>query len=426
MPSFHMEVYGCQMNVRDSQHLEGILLASGHERAKSPENADVIIVVTCAVRERAEVRALGRATQLAGGSRGRKPLLVICGCVAQEHGGSLLKRFPQIDLVVGPDAYHRLPELISSGSRAALVEQGTDDYEALPSVRNTFPRAFVTITRGCDNFCSYCIVPFVRGRERSRTPEAILAEVRGLVGAGYREITLLGQNVNSYRSGQVSFPGLLDEVARAAAPAWVRFVTSHPRDLGEDLADVMADHSNICRAIHLPAQSGSDAVLKGMNRAYTRSGYLDKIGMLRSRMPGIVLSTDMIAGFPGESEADFQDSLSLLAEVRFDYGFLFRYSERKGTRAAEMPGAVPVPERLARLHRLQELQNAVTREKSSLLVGRCLPVLVTGPGTREGQLVGRTPGNRVVVVPEGGACAGSFMDVRITRADGWTHYGEKA
>ncbi len=425
MPSFHMEVYGCQMNVRDSQQLEGILLSSGYERAESPEKADVILVVTCAVRERAEVRALGRATQLAGGTRGGKPLVVICGCVAQEHGDNLLKRFPQIDIVVGPDGYQRLPELLSSGSRAALVEQGTDDYEGLPSIRDTFPRAFVTITRGCDNFCSYCIVPFVRGRERSRTPEAILGEVRGLVESGYREITLLGQNVNSYRSGEVSFPGLLEAVAKAAAPAWVRFVTSHPRDLGEELADVMACHTNICRAIHLPAQSGSDAVLKGMNRGYTRAAYLEKIAILRGRMPGIVLSTDMIAGFPEESEADFQDSLSLLAEVRFDYGFLFRYSERKGTRAAEMPGAVPVPERLERLHRLQELQNSITREKSSLLVGRSLPVLVTGPGTREGQLVGRTPGNRVVVVPEAGASAGNFIDVRITVADGWTHYGER-
>jgi len=426
MPSYHMEVYGCQMNVRDSQQLEGILLSSGHERSESPEKADVIIVVTCAVRERAEVRALGRATQLAGGSRGRKPLVVICGCVAQEHGDSLLERFPQIDLVVGPDAYHRLPELLASGSRTALVEQGSDDYETLPSVRDTFPRAFVTITRGCDNFCSYCIVPFVRGRERSRTPEAILGEVRSLVESGYREITLLGQNVNSYRSGQVAFPGLLDSVARAAAPAWIRFVTSHPRDLDEVLADVMASHPNICRAVHLPAQSGSDAVLRGMNRGYTRSEYLDKIAMLRDRMPGIVLSTDMIADFPGESEADFQDSLSLLSGVRFDYGFLFRYSERKGTRAAGMPGSIPVPERLARLHRLQELQNAVTRERSSLLVGRCLPVLVTGPGTRKGQLIGRTPGNRVVVVPDDGTRAGSFLDVRITRADGWTHYGERA
>lgn len=425
MSSFHMEVYGCQMNVRDSQHLEGILLSAGHERAVSPENADVILIVTCAVRERAEVRALGRATQLAGGSRSKKPLVVICGCVAQEHGENLLKRFPQIDLVLGPDAYQRLPDLLAAGSRAARVEQGTDDYEALPSVRNTFPRAFVTITRGCDNFCSYCIVPFVRGRERSRTPEAILGEVRGLVDSGYREITLLGQNVNSFRSGEVSFPDLLGMVAGAAAPAWVRFVTSHPRDLSEELADVMAGHPNICRAIHLPAQSGSDAVLRGMNRGYTRSDYLGKTVILRSRMPGIVLSTDMIAGFPGESEADFQDSLSLLAEVRFDYGFLFRYSERKGTRAAEMPGAVPVPERLARLHRMQELQNSITREKSSLLLGRCLPVLVTGPGTQEGQVVGRTPGNRVIVIPEDGASAGTFMDVRITGADGWTHYGER-
>lgn len=426
MPSFHMEVYGCQMNVRDSQHLEGILLESGYGRAESPGSADVILVVTCAVRERAEVRALGRATQLAGASRGGRPLLVICGCVAQEHGESLLRRFPQIDLVVGPDAYSRLPGLIASGERIADTGQGMDDYETLPSVRNTFPRAFVTIMRGCDNFCSYCIVPFVRGRERSRTPEAILGEVSALVDSGYREITLLGQNVNSYRSGGVSFPELLDRVAGAAAPAWVRFITSHPRDLDEGLADVMAGHPNICCALHLPAQSGSDSVLEAMNRGYTRAGYLEKIGMLRSRMPGIVLSTDMIAGFPGESENDFIESLSLLSEVRFDYGFLFRFSERKGTRAADMPGAVPVPERLARLHRMQELQNTVTREKSSLLAGRIIRVLVTGAGTHEGQLVGRTTGNRVVVLPDRGAAVGTFTDLLITRADGWTHYGEQA
>lgn len=426
MPSFHIEVYGCQMNVRDSQHLEGILRNSGYARAETPGNADVILVVTCAVRERAEVRALGRATQLAGGQNGARPLLVICGCVAQEHGENLLQRFPQIDLVVGPDSYHRLPELLSSGTRKAVTEQGNDDYESLPTLRNTFPRAFVTIMRGCDNYCSYCIVPFVRGRERSRTPEAILGEVKGLLDSGYREITLLGQNVNSYRSGQVLFPELLGRVAEAAEPAWIRFVTSHPRDLDASLADVMAGHRNICRAIHLPAQSGSDSVLRCMNRGYSRSGYLEKIGMLRSRMPGIVLSTDMIAGFPGETEADFLDSLSLLSEVRFDYGFLFRYSERKGTSAAAMPGAVPVHERLARLHRMQELQNAITREKSSLLEGRILRVLVTGPGTLVGQLAGRTPGNRAVVLPDCGASAGSFIDVRITRADGWTHYGEQA
>ncbi len=424
MPSYLIEVYGCQMNVRDAELLDGIMLSSGFTRACGSSDSDVVLVVTCAVRERAEVRAMGRVTQLAGAGRRKKPVVVVCGCVAQEHGAELLEKYPQVDLVVGPDCYHRIPELLSSGGRTAEVTQGFDDYEDLPSRRSRFPRAFVTVTRGCDNFCSYCIVPHVRGRERSRAPDKIVREVEELVESGFREITLLGQNVNSYRSGDLGFPGLLRRVARAAGPAWVRFVTSHPRDLSESLVEVMASEDSVCSALHLPAQSGSDAVLRGMNRGYTRMDYLDKVARLRTSMPGIVLSTDMIAGFPGETEDDFRDSLSLLSEVEYDYGFLFRYSERKGTAAVEMPGSVPVPERLERLHRLQDVQNGITRAKSAALLGRTLRILVTGPGRVGGQLVGRTPGNRTVVVSGTDSIPGQFLNVRITRADGWTHHGE--
>jgi tRNA-2-methylthio-N6-dimethylallyladenosine synthase len=424
MPSYLIEVYGCQMNVRDAELLDGIMLSSGFTRACGSSDSDVVLVVTCAVRERAEVRAMGRVTQLAGAGRRKKPVVVVCGCVAQEHGAELLEKYPQVDLVVGPDCYHRIPELLSSGGRTAEVTQGFDDYEDLPSRRSRFPRAFVTVTRGCDNFCSYCIVPHVRGRERSRAPDKIVREVEELVESGFREITLLGQNVNSYRSGDLGFPGLLRRVARAAGPAWVRFVTSHPRDLSESLVEVMASEDSVCSALHLPAQSGSDAVLRGMNRGYTRKDYLDKVARLRTSMPGIVLSTDMIAGFPGETEDDFRDSLSLLSEVEYDYGFLFRYSERKGTAAVEMPGSVPVPERLERLHRLQDVQNGITRAKSAALLGRTLRILVTGPGRVGGQLVGRTPGNRTVVVSGTDSIPGQFLNVRITRADGWTHHGE--
>jgi len=424
MPSYLIEVYGCQMNVRDAELLDGIMLSSGFTRACGSSDSDVVLVVTCAVRERAEVRAMGRVTQLAGAGRRKKPVVVVCGCVAQEHGAELLEKYPQVDLVVGPDCYNRIPELLSSGGRTAEVTQGFDDYEDLPSRRSRFPRAFVTVTRGCDNFCSYCIVPHVRGRERSRAPDKIVREVEELVESGFREITLLGQNVNSYRSGDLGFPGLLRRVARAAGPAWVRFVTSHPRDLSESLVEVMASEDSVCSALHLPAQSGSDAVLRGMNRGYTRMDYLDKVARLRTSMPGIVLSTDMIAGFPGETEDDFRDSLSLLSEVEYDYGFLFRYSERKGTAAVEMPGSVPVPERLERLHRLQDVQNGITRAKSAALLGRTLRILVTGPGRVGGQLVGRTPGNRTVVVSGTDSIPGQFLNVRITRADGWTHHGE--
>lgn len=426
MPFFHIEVYGCQMNVRDAEVLEGIMISAGYRKAPDPGTADAVLVVTCAVREKAEVRALGRATQLAGVRRQGKPVVVICGCVAQEHGGGLLERFPQVDLVVGPDEYHNLPGLLESGARACATDQGPGCPEGTPSVRSMFPRAFVTVTRGCDNFCSYCIVPYVRGRERSRAPRDILSEVEELVSSGFREITLLGQNVNSYREGGTGFPELLSRVARAAPQCWIRFVTSHPRDFGPDLAEAMAGSPNICPALHLPAQSGSDSVLERMNRGYTRAEYLDKVSMIRERIPGIVLSTDMIAGFPGETDSDFRDSLSLLSEVGFDYGFLFRYSERKGTAAADMPGKVPVPERLSRLHAMQDLQNRITREKSSLLQGKTLPVLVTGRGSREGQILGRTPGNRTVVITGEYAPPGTFMEVAVKRADGWTHYGEKA
>jgi len=426
MPFYHIEVYGCQMNVRDGESLEGILVSAGYRKAPGPDKADVVLVVTCAVRERAEVRALGRVTQLAGVRRRRKPVVVICGCVAQEHGGSLLERFPQVDLVVGPDEYQGLPGLLESGVRAFATGLGSGCDEGVRPVRSMFPRAFVTVARGCDNFCSYCIVPYVRGRERSRKPRDILAEVEELASSGFREITLLGQNVNSYRDGGTGFPELLSMVARAVPECWIRFVTSHPRDFGPELTEAMAGRPNICPALHLPAQSGSDRILERMNRGYARAEYLAKTAMVRERIPGIVLSTDMIAGFPGETDSDFHDSLSLLSEVRFDYGFLFRYSERSGTAAAGMPGSVPVPERLSRLHAMQELQNRITREKSSLLRGKTLPVLITGPGSLEGQLTGRTPGNRTVVVTGADAPPGTFMNVLISRADGWTHFGEKA
>lgn len=412
------------MNVRDSELVEGIMLDSGYARASDPSEADVILVLTCAVRERAEVRALGRATQLAGGTGRAKPLVALCGCVAQEHGAELLERFPGIDLVVGPDCYGLLPGLLSGGVRVAEVTRGFDDYEDLPSVRSMFPRAFVTVTRGCDNYCSYCIVPHVRGGERSRPAEKVIQEVESLAASGFRDITLLGQNVNSYRSGGDSFPELLRRVARVAGPAWIRFVTSHPRDLTESLVQVMAEEPCICPSLHLPAQSGSDRILGAMNRGYSREEYLEKTALLRKMIPGIALSTDMIAGFPGETEEDFQMSLSLLSEVRFDYGFLFRYSERKGTPAASISGSVPVKDRLQRLYRLQETQNRITLEKSRELTGRTVKVLVTGPGREEGQLTCRTRCNRTVVVPDSGSPPGSFLDAEIVEARGWTHHGE--
>jgi tRNA-2-methylthio-N6-dimethylallyladenosine synthase len=420
----HIEVYGCQMNVHDGEILAGILTSAGHTVVTGAESADAVFIVTCAVREHAETRAMGRATHLAG-IQSKKPLLVMCGCVAQEHGSKLLEKMKLVDLVVGPDSYHLIPGLLEENNRVSATLQGIETYEKYKAVRKQFPCAFVTVMRGCNNFCTYCIVPYVRGRERSRPVELILQEVRELTEQGYGEITLLGQNVNCYNCDSVDFPLLLDMVAAAAGEKCrIRFVTSHPRDLTVELVEVMASRQNICNQFHLPAQSGNDRVLAAMNRGYTRNEYLDKVAMLRRLIPDIVLSTDMIAGFPGETLEEFNDSVSLLSEVRFDYAFLFRYSERTGTGALHLSPKVPEEERLRRLSVLQELQTRITIERSQTLLGQEKTVLVTGPARRAGQLASRTTGNRLVILKQTNFAKGELVKVKITGAEGYTHFGE--
>jgi tRNA-2-methylthio-N6-dimethylallyladenosine synthase len=420
----HIEVYGCQMNVHDGEILAGILTSAGHTVVTGAESADAVFIVTCAVREHAETRAMGRATHLAG-IQSKKPLLVMCGCVAQEHGSKLLEKMKLVDLVVGPDSYHLIPGLLEENNRVSATLQGIETYEKYKAVRKQFPCAFVTVMRGCNNFCTYCIVPYVRGRERSRPVELILQEVRELTEQGYGEITLLGQNVNSYNCDSVDFPLLLDMVAAAAGEKCrIRFVTSHPRDLTVELVEVMASRQNICNQFHLPAQSGNDRVLAAMNRGYTRNEYLDKVAMLRRLIPDIVLSTDMIAGFPGETLEEFNDSVSLLSEVHFDYAFLFRYSERTGTGALHLSPKVPEEERLRRLSVLQELQTRITIERSQTLLGQEKTVLVTGPARRAGQLASRTTGNRLVILKQTNFAKGELVKVKITGAEGYTHFGE--
>ena len=425
--TFYIYAYGCQMNVHDSEIISGILDSEGFHSTEDPESADVILLVSCAVREHAETRVLGRLSQLGGWWRERKsgkPLMVLCGCVAQEHGDSLLERFDDLDLVVGPDCYRDLPELIRGSSRKSVVDFREGDYTGVEPVRTAFPRAFVTIMRGCDNFCSYCIVPYVRGREHSRKSSAILSEVAALSRSGYGEITLLGQNVNSYIDGETPFPLLLQKVAAAARNSWIRFVTSHPKDLDRETVKIMASGRNICSYLHLPVQSGSDSVLKKMNRGYSVGEYLKRIDMLRDAMPDIVLSTDVIAGFPGESEEDFQKTAELLEKVRFDNAFLFKYSERTGTAACSLENSVHEKERLARLNHLQELQRKITIEKSGELLGRTLSILITGPAKKPLQQAGRTEGNRMVILENTDFRPGSFVNVEIIRADGWTHFGK--
>jgi tRNA-2-methylthio-N6-dimethylallyladenosine synthase len=425
--TYYIDVYGCQMNVHDSEIISGILESEGFRFTGEPELADVILLVSCAVREHAETRVLGRASQLGGQWRGRKsgkPLIVLCGCVAQEHGDSLLAKLKDLDLVVGPDCYRDLPMLIRNSVRTSAVDFREGDYTGIEPVRKEFPRAYVTIMRGCDNFCSYCIVPYVRGRERSRNAIFVLNEIAALSRIGYGEITLLGQNVNSYHDGETSFPELLRRVASAAGSSWIRFVTSHPKDLDSETVSVMASEKNICEYLHLPFQSGSDTVLRRMNRGYSVREYLDRIALLRDAMPDIVLSTDVITGFPGESEKDFQKTVELLEIVRFDNAFLFKYSERTGTAACNLWNPVPEEERLARLNHLQELQRKITVEESGKLNGKTLRILITGPAKQPRQQAGRTEGNRMVILEGTDFRPGSFVDVRITKADGWTHFGE--
>lgn len=423
---YYMDVYGCQMNVHDSEIIAGILEADGFTYVEKPELADVILLVSCAVREHAETRVLGRVCQLGGKWHDRKrgePLLVLCGCVAQEHGRDLLDRIQKLDLVVGPDCYKDLPALIHNSTRQALAEFREGDYTGVDAVRKRFPGAFVTIMRGCNNFCSYCIVPYVRGRERSRSAVSIIEEIRNLSEKGYREITLLGQNVNSFNELNMSFPDLLDQASDAAGSAWVRFVTSHPRDFNSRTVEVMVSKDNICNHLHLPVQSGSDEILRLMNRGYTVSEYLDKIRMLRDAIPEIVLTTDIITGFPGESSDDFQKTVSLLEEIKYDNAFLFKYSERTGTSASDMVDAIPEEVRLERLNYLQDFQRGITVEKSEKLKDRILTVLVTGNAKKPDQQAARTRGNRIVILQGTDYTPGTFVDVRITRADGWTHFG---
>ncbi len=413
------------MNLHDSEIISGILDATGYSQSPDIDSADIVLIISCAVREHAETRVLGRTAQIGGIRRSQqreKVLLILCGCVAQEHGSELLGRFPDLDLVVGPDCYLELPKLIEESTRDAAVELDGCDYSKVNIIRNDFPRAFVTIMRGCSNFCSYCIVPYVRGRERSHDSRHILSEITELSKKGFREITLLGQNVNSYNCSGIGFAELLESAADAAGPSRLRFVTSHPRDMSPEVIDVMTSHGNICNQLHLPVQSGNNRILSEMKRGYTVDEYLSKIDSLHEAMPGIVLSTDVIAGFPGETEEEFNDTVELMERVRYDYAFLFKYSERSGTEACRIENPVPEEERLKRLQHLQKVQHRITMEKSSELLGREMEVLILGDAKGDNQQAARTTGNRVVILEGTSFSPGDFVTVTVTRADGWTHF----
>jgi tRNA-2-methylthio-N6-dimethylallyladenosine synthase len=401
---YWIDTMGCQMNERDSETIAGLLEGLGLRRAESLDQARVVVLNTCAVREKPEHKVFSKLGDVRKLKLKRPDMLVVvAGCVAQVAHDEIRRRAPYVDVVVGPRNLSVLAEALQKATPTPVV--AADDAEVVPEGL-AFRRAeglgaFVNVSYGCDNFCAYCIVPYARGREQSRTPEAVVDEVRAAVAAGYREVTLLGQNVNSYRGG-VDFADLLGLVAEVDGLWRVRFTTSHPKDCSDRLLDVVRDLPVVCEHLHLPVQAGDDEVLARMGRGYTAAHYLSRVAAARERMPDLALTTDVMVGFPGEIEAQFERTLELFAQVRYDQAFMFKYSDRAGTRAEGEPDKVPETEKQRRLVALVALQNEVSREVNREQVGRVFEVLVEGPDPRDpAKLRGRTRGNKIMVFEPG-------------------------
>ncbi len=429
-----IETYGCQMNVGDTELIISILQEHGYRYTEEQAEADVILINTCSIRDNAEQRIWGRLSEMRRLKKQKPSLVVgIVGCMAERLNEELLRPETGVDVVAGPDAYRDLPNLLrgaEAGQKGANVLLSTEEtYAEIAPVRidKNGVSAFIAIMRGCNNFCSYCVVPYTRGRERSRDAETIVAEARTLFENGYREVTLLGQNVNSYCWGEVDFPELMRRVAELSPLLRVRFATSHPKDMSDRLLEVMAAYPNICRAIHLPAQSGSTAMLERMNRKYTRAWYLDRIAAIRRYMPDCAITTDLIAGFAGETEEEHQETLSLMREVGYDFAYMFKYSERPGTFAQRNLGDdVPDEVKSRRLQEIIALQNELGLESYRRDVGKEFEVLVEGESRRNAeQLFGRTSQNKVVVFDRGDHKAGDYVRVRVTGCTSATLFGEE-
>lgn len=433
-----IETYGCQMNVADSEVVASIMKMDGYELCENIEEADAIFVNTCSIRDNAEQKVISRLTYFNSLRKRKKSLVVgVLGCMAERAREELIADYG-VDLVVGPDAYLDLPNLVGAveqGEKAINVNLSTTETyrEIIPSrIGGNRISGFISIMRGCNNFCSYCIVPYTRGRERSREPESILRELDDLKARHFKEVTLLGQNVNSYRyeypDGRiVDFPALLAWVSEAAGDGMrVRFTTSHPKDMSDEILQTIARHRNLCNHIHLPVQSGSNRILQLMNRKYTREWYLDRIAAIRRILPDCGITTDLFSGFHSESEADFEETLSLMREVGFDASFMFKYSERPGTFASKhLPDDIAEEEKIARLQRMIELQNTLSLESNRRDIGKEFEVLTEGFSKRSReQLFGRTQQNKVVVFPKGDRHIGEFIRVRITDASSATLLGE--
>lgn len=419
-----VETYGCQMNVNDTEVVISILQEEGYRYTEQIEEADVILINTCSVRDNAEQRIWGRLSEMRRYRKAKPALKIgIIGCMAERLKEQLTEGRDAVDIVAGPDAYRDLPRLLREvdggghGVNTLLSQEET--YAEIAPVRldKSGVSAFISIMRGCNNYCSYCVVPYTRGVERSRDPETILSEARRLLENGYREVTLLGQNVNSYRWEEVDFPELVRRVATLSPLLRVRFATSHPKDMSDRLLEVMASMPNICRAIHLPAQSGSTEMLKRMNRKYTREWYLDRVAAIRRYMPDCAITTDLIAGFSSESEEEHRETLSLMREVGYAFAYMFKYSERPGTFASKhLPDNISEEVKGRRLQEIIELQNELSLESNRRDVGQEFEILVEGRSRRrEDQLFGRTSQNKVVVFDAAeGISVGDYVQVRVT------------
>ncbi len=426
MPKLKLITYGCQANELDSERIAGLLAQEGYELIEREEEADLILLNTCAIREKAEQKVYSRLGTFQALKRRKGGLRIgICGCVAQQEGQALLDRFPYLDFVVGPGQLTSIPRLLhTQGDRGIATARAPGfSYPATaPIKRRNAVRAWVSIMEGCDRFCTFCVVPFTRGRERSRPPLEIVEEIRGLKRQGYREITLLGQTVNSYGKKlrpPTSFVELLRQVDRVVdGEVRVRFTSPHPADVTEELAEAIADLPSLCEHIHLPVQSGSDGILRRMKRGYSRDEYLAKVALLRSKTPHLAITTDLIIGFPGETEEDFQDTLSLMQEVGYDGAFIFKYSPRPHTQAAQMPDQLPEEVKGRRLEQVQVLLNRLSFERNGAYLGRTVEVLVDREDAKRdaARLAGRTRENKIVHFPGEAVTDGDLVSVTITGA----------
>lgn len=434
---FYIETYGCQMNVADSEVVAAILEAKGYEMTKEKNDADIVLVNTCSVRENAELRVKGRVKSFSILKKHKPNVLIgIMGCMAERLGAKLFEQDKNLNIVVGPDAYNDLPLLIDKaekGEKAINVELSiSETYKDICPTRieSTAISGFVSIIRGCNNFCTYCIVPYTRGRERSRSVGSILLEVKDLAEKGYKEITLLGQNVNSYSfitdEKELKFHDLLKMVADSVPNIRIRFSTSHPKDMSDDTLIVMSEHDNICKAIHLPVQSGSNSVLNDMNRKYTREWYLGRIAAINKYLPGCGLSTDVFVGFHNESEEDFEQTLDLMREVRFDLAYMFKYSERPGTMAAKrLADNIDEEVKSARLTKLIDMQHEINFASNVADVDKEFEVLIEGVSKkRNDQMYGRTSQNKVCVFPRKNYNIGDFVKVRVVECTSATLIAE--